>query len=64
MEKLDMFFILFICYGIYCMKNLKKDYAEYKKTKYYVELNIYIRNLGVVIGSIVILFYEISRLLS
>ena len=46
------------------MKNLKKDYAEYKKTKYYVELNIYIRNLGVVIGSIVILFYEISRLLS
>ena len=64
MEEFDVFAILFICYGIYCMINLKKDYAEYKKTKFYVELNIYIRNLGVVIGSIVLFIYEIARLLS
>ena len=46
------------------MLNLKKDYAEYKKTKHYVEFNIYVRNLGVVIGSIILFFYELSRLLS
>ena len=64
MEELDVFIILFICYGVYCMSNLKKDYSEYKKTKFYLELNIYIRNLGVVIGSVILFVYLIFRLFS
>ncbi len=64
MKSLDVFFILFIAYGIYCAINLKKDYAEHKKTKNYIDFKIYIRNLGVVIGSVIMLFYLISRLLT
>jgi hypothetical protein len=64
MKSLDIFILVFIGFGIYCMLNLKKDYAEYKKTKHYIDFKIYIRNLGVVIGSIILFFYELSRLLS
>jgi hypothetical protein len=59
MENLNVLYILFIIFGIYCFKNLKKDYAEYKTSKHYLEFNIYIRNLGVVIASVFVLIYQI-----
>ena len=64
MENFDILAILFIAYGIYCAIGLKKDYAEYKKTKHYVDRNIYTRNIGVVVGSVIKFFYELSRLIS
>lgn len=64
MEKFDIFAILFIAFGIYCAIGLKKDYADYKKSNHYLEYNIYIRNIGVVVGSIIMFFYELSRLFS
>ena len=59
MNGLDILIVLFVLYGLYCLKNIKKDYEEYKKTKHYLEFNIFIRNLGVIIGSIVLVFYKI-----
>ncbi len=62
MKNFDIFAILFIAFGIYCAIGLKKDYAEYKKTKHYIDFNTYVRNIGVVVGSIMMFFYELSRL--
>ena len=64
MKSFDIFIFLFIAYGIYCAINLKKDSAEYQKTKHYVDRNIYIRNIGVVVGSVIMFFYELSQILS
>lgn len=64
MKEFDIFAILFIAFGIYCAFGLKKEYAEYKKTKHYLEFGIFIKSLGVVIGSIVMFFYELSRIFS
>ena len=64
MEEFDIFAILFIAFGIFCAICLKKDYADYKKSTHYLEYNIYIRNIGVVVGGIIMFFYELSRLFS
>ncbi|OCK41828.1 hypothetical protein BA195_13635 [Tenacibaculum soleae] len=64
MEEFDILAILFIAFGIYCAIGLKKDYVDYKKSNHYLEYNIYIRNIGVVVGSIIMFIYELSRLFS
>jgi len=61
MTNSDIFIICFVLYGVYCLKNIKKDYEEYKKTNYYVELNILIRNIGVIVGSIVLILYKLAQ---
>lgn len=64
MDNFDIFAIVFIAFGIYCAFGLKKDYAEYKKSTHYLEFNIYIRNVAMVVASVIMFFYELSRLLS
>ena len=64
MEKFDIFAILFTAFGIYCAIGLKKDYADYKKSNHYLEYIIFIRNIAVVFGSIIIVIYELFRLFS
>jgi TRAP-type C4-dicarboxylate transport system permease small subunit len=64
MKNIDIVAIIFIAFGVYCAIGLKKDYAEYKKTKHYIDYKIYIRNIAVVVGAVFMFFYELSRLFS
>ena len=59
MEKFDVFILLFVLFGIYCALNLKKDYEDYKKSDHYLEYNIFIRNIGVVIASVILIIYKL-----
>lgn len=63
MTELDVLITLFILFGIYCAINIKKDYKEYKKSNHYLEFNIFIRNLGVIIGSVILIVYKIIKLI-
>lgn len=63
MERFVLFAIMFISFGIYCAIGLKKDYAEYKKSNHYLERNIYSRNLGVVVASVVLFLYKLTTVL-
>lgn len=62
MKQSDVFFIIFIIFGFYCLRGIKKDYVEYKKSRHYLELNIFLRNLGVIIGSIAVIIYKVFKL--
>ena len=64
MEEIDIIMIIVIAFGIYCATGLKKEYSEYKKSNHYLELNIFVRSVGVVVGSVMCFFYELSRLLA
>ncbi|WP_417861503.1 hypothetical protein [Winogradskyella sediminis] len=64
MEKFDIIAISFIAFGVYCLISIKKDYAQYKKTKGLIDLSIYVRSIGVIVGSVVMLIYEFFRLFS
>ncbi len=64
MDSFDIFIFAFIVYGIYCCVNIKSDYLDYKKSKNYIEFNIYIRNVGIIIASFIALIYQINRLLN
>ena len=64
MDSFDIFIFAFIVYGIYCSVNIKSDYLEYNKSKNYIEFNIYIRNVGIIIASFIALIYQINKLLN
>ena len=57
--SLDNFLNLFIVFGIYCAFKIQKIYKEYKKTKGLFEWSDFIRSLGVIFGSILVIIYKI-----
>ncbi len=63
MEKFDIVILLFILFGIYCAFNIRKDYNEYQKSKSLIDWSIFVRNLGVIFGSIIVIIYKIFEAL-
>ncbi len=59
MSSLDIVIVLVVIFAVYNLFNIRKDYREYKKSKHYLEYNIFIRNLGVIIGGIILIIYKI-----
>ena len=63
MNELDILCNLFILFGIYCAIGIKRDYEEYKNSDHYLEFVIYIRNVGVIVASAIVLIYQLSKYL-
>ena len=63
MSNLDVLTIFIITLSIYMIFNIKNDYREYKKTKAFIDFNILIGDISVILASIILIVYKLVKLL-